>query len=310
MINRLSIIILLLLTSIAHANPQSLFSQINPSSMWDNLAKLTVFPDRDANTANGLAATAWVKNKIEHLMRQSKRNDISLLTIDTYNFPQPSILLKIGSNNLPGVVTGTHYDTVDCNKHACTGKGTDRRPGADDNGSGTVTLLEMARILLQSDIKFAHPIYLVWYGAEEYDLDGSKSVVHYFRSHKIPVQAVMQLDMTADAQHQDSTLWISDTGNYQHVNKHYTRLAYKLARAYVRSNVKMTHLDDESDHWSWHEAGYKTVYPAESNCHGDEKKCPYREHTSNDTLDKLSLSHMVDYLKLAIAFTTELAKPL
>lgn len=312
--------LLILLNSLnSHANTHPLFNQINSNSMWNNLKTLTRFPDRDARSENGLAAATWIKQQVEHMMRMSKRQDSRLYSIDTQwmdkngrviKFQQPSIMLRIGSSHLPGIVIGAHFDTVDCNQHACTGKGFDKRPGADDNGSGTVTLLEMARILLNSHMKFKQPIYIAWYASEENDLDGSKSVVNYFRSNKIPVLAVMQLDMTGEARNNDSTIWISDTGHYQHVNKYYTELAYRLAKTYTGKQVQITHLDDESDHWSWHEAGYKTVYPAESDCHGDKIKCPYREHTANDTIDKLSLSHMVDYLKLALAFTTELAKPL
>ncbi len=32
-------------------------------------------------------------------------------------------------------------------------------------------------------------------------------------------------------------------------------------------------------------------------------------HTNQDTLDKVSLAHMTDYLKLATAFIVELAEP-
>jgi leucyl aminopeptidase len=33
-------------------------------------------------------------------------------------------------------------------------------------------------------------------------------------------------------------------------------------------------------------------------------------HSSADTIEKLSLKHMTDYAKLAVAFATELAEPI
>ena len=119
----------------------------------------------------------------------------------------------------------------------------------------------------------------------------------------------MQFDMTGYAKNNDPTVWISDNGTYQHTDKDLTAYALKLVAAYVKKPAKITTLSDESDHWSWAEAGYKTVFPMESDCHASSE-CPRREHTNKDTMDKLSLSHMTDYLKLAIAFAVELAEPI
>ena len=296
-------------SSISAATPSShvneLLSQIRPQLMWQQLSSLTAFPDRSAASKNGVKAAMWIRQRVNDMIKESKRSDTSLQLIQTRwidhqgqvtHYPQPSILLKIGNSTLPGIVIGAHLDTT-AGLH---------RPGADDNGSGAVTLLEMARVFLNSSTTFKKPIYIVWYGAEEGDLDGSKSVVNYFQQHHMPVAAVMQLDMTGYALNGDTTLWLSDTGHYRHVNKALTEFTYRVAKRYVRNNIAITHLDDESDHWSWQEAGYKTVFPMEGNCHGN-RRCPYREHTAKDTMDTLSLSHMTDYLKLAIAFTAELA---
>lgn len=291
---------------------EQLFKLAKPQNMWDNLTTLSNFPDRSASTLNGVKSAKWIKQKINDVVMQSHRADAAIYTINTRwldekhhvtEFLQPSIMLKIGDSNKPGIVIGAHMDTVGCQAKDCSRNKSLHRPGADDDGSGTVTLLEIARVLLTTDVHFDKPIYLIWYGAEETDLDGSKSVVHYFNQSNIPVAAVMQLDMTGYALNHDMTVWLTD----KHVDKKLTALTYQLAKKYLPHRVAMTHLDDESDHWSWHELGYKTVFPMESNCHGSRKKCPYREHSEHDTMDKLSLEHMTDYLKLALAFTAKLA---
>jgi leucyl aminopeptidase len=295
---------------------QQLLSSAEPQNMWRNLTILSNFPDRSAKSLNGLKSSKWIKQQIQNMVTQSHRNDVTIYTIPTRwldvahnvtEYPQSSIMLKIGTRNLPGIVIGAHMDTVDCQAPDCAQKATLQRPGADDDGSGTVTLLEIARVLLNNQTPLNKPVYLIWYAAEETDLDGSKSVVHYFKQSGIPVAAVMQLDMTGFALNNDMTVWLTDSGHYKHVDKKLTALTYQLAQKYLPHRVAMTHLDDESDHWSWHEAGYKTVFPMESHCHGNKKECPYREHTLHDTMDKLSLKHMTDYLMLGLAFVGELA---
>ena len=197
--------------------------------MQRDLITLTAFPDRYAGSQHGVKAAAWIKTRIENIMTSANYRDGTLKEIDTRwtdhqghitHYPQPSLVFKLGNSKEPGVVIGAHIDTT---------KGYPR-PGADDDGSGTVTLLEMARILTNSHTTFKKPIYLIWYGAEEDDLDGSKSVVNYFIRQKIPVAAVMQLDMTGKAYHHDSTLWLSDTGHYRHVDRALTDFTYHIAK--------------------------------------------------------------------------------
>ena len=71
-----------------------------------------------------------------------------------------------------------------------------RMPGAGDDGSGSSSVMEMARILLSSKINFKRPIYIIWYAAEERGLVGSQYVVEHFIDNSIPVKAAIQFDMT------------------------------------------------------------------------------------------------------------------
>ena len=69
---------------------------------------------------------------------------------------------------LPGathetIVLGAHYDSVA------------QGPGANDNGSGTATVLELARVLRAADMPYT--IQIVLFGAEEIGLVGSQYYV-------------------------------------------------------------------------------------------------------------------------------------
>ena len=75
-----------------------------------------------------------------------------------------------------------------------------REPGADDDGSGTVTILEAFRVLLSSQdvIKGNAPntIEFHWYSAEEGGLLGSQAIFSEYEKQGRDVKAMLQQDMT------------------------------------------------------------------------------------------------------------------
>jgi leucyl aminopeptidase len=72
-----------------------------------------------------------------------------------------------------------------------------RSPGADDNGSGTVTHLEAFRVLVESGFKPKNTLEFHWYGGEEGGLLGSADVFSSYRSSGKTVLAMLNQDMTA-----------------------------------------------------------------------------------------------------------------
>lgn len=277
----------------AHVN--QLLKQINPEDMRADLTTLTAFPDRYSKSDNGVKAANWIKSQVEIMAKNNNRTDVSYTFINTGDsYKQPSLVIKIGDSNEPGVVVGGHMDTLSSTWS--------NKPGADDDGTGTVTVLETARVLLGSGMHFKKPIYLIWYAAEEMGLVGSQHVVADFKAKKIPVSAVMQLDMTGYSYKNDPTMWLVN----DNVNKDLTAYLETLINTYVKQPVKYTQCGyDCSDHASWHLGGYPASIPFEA---AFETYNP-NIHTSADTMEKLSLKHMESFSKVAVAFAVELAEP-
>lgn len=273
-----------------------LFNQMNAGDMWADLTTLsTRYKNRDAYWNDGVDAQKWLMSQVSTMMKNGNRTDVSISTVETGSlYNQQSIVVKIGNSTEPGIVIGAHMD-------AAFSLFSDR-PGADDDGSGTVTVLEVARVLLASDMKFKKPIYLIWYAAEEEGLVGSQNVVAQFKENKIPIEAVMHLDMVGYANKNDPTLWLLSDNVSADLNAYLK----KLINEYIKLPVKETACGYScSDHASWTKEGYPASAPFEASF--ETMNPDY--HKSTDTIDKLSLSHMTDYAKLAIAFAVEVAEP-
>ncbi|WP_170131726.1 M28 family peptidase [Aquicella lusitana] len=276
----------------------SLVREIDTAQIRRELSKLTHFPDRHLHSEDGARAAQWIRQQAKTLIASSERKDTELLLIPTEGHSkQPSVMMKIGKAlSEPGIVIGAHLDTIDSVDES--------QPGADDGASGVATVLETARLLLNSHLQFNKPIYLVWYAGSEAGKLGSQSVVQYFKRHHLPVDSVLQLDMTgyvgADGEPQigladDST----DAG--------LTTFVADLVTAYVKLPVGVRRCGYAcSDHVIWYQNGNRVAYPLETM---DETSNPY-VHKRRDTMDKLSLTHVRDFVKLSTAFAVELAEPI
>lgn len=269
---------------------------INPQNMWTNLTTLTGFKDRSASSENGVEAAAWIKNKIESIAKETgHENDVTVYYVPTGKYEQPSVVAKFGNGDEPGVVLGAHMDTLKSILWF-------NFPGADDDGSGTVTLMETARTLLASGQQFKKPIYFIWYSAEEKGLVGSKYVVADFTSKKIPVAAALQMDMTGYEHNNEPTMWLMT----DYVDPDLTAYVETLIKTYVKKPFDTSACGYGcSDHVSWFNAKVPAVMPFEAKMHEDDPEI----HTSKDKMELLSLDHMTDFAKLGTAFAVELAEP-
>ncbi|KTD11567.1 aminopeptidase [Legionella gratiana] len=264
---------------------------IVPDNIWHTLTQLTSFHNRAANKDTGVSAANWLKNTFDAMVTESGRTDTTNFFVKTGRYRQPSLVTVIGKDiKAPAVVIGAHMDTLD-----------GRMPGAGDDGSGSASNMEMTRVLLHSKIAFKRPIYIIWYAAEEQGLVGSQYVVEHFMSKSIPVKAAIQFDMTGyRVDREDPTMWVFT----DYTDKGLSKFVAKLIETYIHVPVDFSECGYGcSDHASWHHIGVPAAFPCESNF---DDHNPYI-HSSADTMEKLSLEHMTNFSKLALAFAIEMA---
>lgn len=89
------------------------------------------------------------------------------------------------------VIVGGHYDSRSVDVYSPTA----RAPGADDNGSGTANLLEIARVIGTSKLQFQYTLRLCSFAGEEQGLLGSRAYAADQKKQGTKIIAMLNGDM-------------------------------------------------------------------------------------------------------------------
>ncbi len=183
----------------------------------------------------------------------------------------------------PVVMVSAHYDTVI------------GAPGANDDGSGTVLNLELARVLRRLPVN-AHVRFALW-GSEEQGLIGSRYYVAQLpQAERDRIVAVYQNDMVATSWDPATRYWLlSFTGLANRATDEVAAAATRLGYA---PRISPVTLRGSSDHQSFQEVG---IAAANFSWRGEESPAllepPY--HSPEDTIAKnISLERLQVSLEL------------
>jgi len=275
-----------------------------------NLGNLTSFFNRFYRSECGAQSSRWIYDKVLEIIADAPPGvHISLETF-THTFPQSSVIARFepargrsSQNrgiNRPHIIIGAHQDSANYRFPLLPA------PGADDDGSGTVTILEAFRALVQAGFKPELPVEFHWYAAEEGGLLGSQDVASEYAYQRKNVGAMIQFDMTAYVPKDTEPIVTFITTD---VDTPLTNWATNLATEYSSSPVAGAKLfpGAGSDHMSWHRAGFPAIFATE----GDPTTAfnPHI-HTTEDRIDlkdgEFSFEHAFEFVKVAVGFAVEL----
>jgi len=277
------------------AEVAELVALANPDLLWNFLTELSAHPDRSATSDTGTVAADFLKNRAQAL--GASLPGFKTWTVKTGTYPkQPSVIATLPGTDpsLPHVVIGGHMDTY-----------SNAKPGADDDGSGSATVMEIFRAISASKKSFRHTIDFIWYAAEERGLVGSSYVVDHFQQNRIPVKAVIQFDMTGFKSPDDAADFYLIT---DHTNAGLNQTIRQLITTYL-PGLKIGETEcgySCSDHANWDRNGIPATFPFEASF----DNMNHRLHTGNDKMDFLSKAHTANFARLGLAFAGELAEVL
>ena len=185
-------------TNVSHEEiVKSLTANIDKKSMHDNLAKFTSFYTRYYKSETGFESAEWLSSKISELTSKLPEEKYEIEHIDHKDWKQYSIIVRFTGSETPEniIVMGSHQDSINLLLPSIL-----PAPGADDNGSGTVTNLEALRLYVDHYLSTGetprNTVEFHFYSAEEGGLLGSLDIFTQYATLQKKVVAMLQQDMT------------------------------------------------------------------------------------------------------------------
>lgn len=162
-------------------------------------------------------------------------------------------------------------------------------PGADDNASGIVVILDALRVFAAARFAPTNTLEFHFYSGEEGGLLGSRDVMNNYASNGVQVLAAVNQDMTGFSPNNVIALYTD------YVSAPLTTYLRTIVTAYT----SLPWVNDVcgyacGDHASANSAGYPAAYVCDENM---ADSSPYI-HSAADTISTLSFAHILQHAKV------------
>jgi peptidase M28-like protein len=311
-----------------------LVASISESRMEQLLRTLVGFGTRNtlsdtASPTRGIgAARQWI---FDELRRTSPKLQVSF---DTHQLPKgrsERITRDVELRNVVAILPGRsprriyvsgHYDTVNLGGQGQAGlntaEGGDRNtndnaeaPGANDDGSGTVLVMELARVFAESGLQFDATLVFTAVAGEEQGLIGAREEARGVKAANIPVQAIFNNDIVGGSVGGDgivdgATIRLYSEGPEDSPSRSLAMFVRRAAARYVPSHrVRLMARRDRfgrgGDHTAWNLEGFAAVGFRES------RENYSKQHNANDTIDGVSFVYLAQNARVNAASMAVLA---
>lgn len=169
----------------------ALQSDVSEARLRERLEKLVSFGTRMSLSETGIVqAREWIHAEFEKTKLKVAYQDFDL-RMRTGVTPQKNVWALLEGTKHPRkiVVFGAHYDSINLKEPDPDGPA----PGANDNGTGTVAVLEAATILASK--KFPVSIAFVCFSSEEQGLVGAGNFVKWLENEGYEVVGMVNNDI-------------------------------------------------------------------------------------------------------------------
>jgi len=317
---------------------EEIVASISEQRLKELLTKLVSFGTRNTlsdqtSTTHGIgAARNWI---LEEMRRSSEKLRVNF---DTHQIaPQGRITSAVDLRNVMAVLPGKsprriyvsgHYDTVNIggqnvsNAAAPGAAGGDRQTragfdpnveanGANDDGSGTVLTMELARAFAQSGIEFDATLVFITWAGEEQGLVGSNVHAEDLRKNSVPVTAVFNNDIVGNSLggngiRDAESVKVYAIGPEDSPARSLARFIRAKAAVYVPSHrVRLMAREDRfgrgSDQSSFTQNGFPAIVFREANENFE------RQHGANDKIDGVDFAYLAQNARVNAAGVASLA---
>ena len=277
------------------------------------------------------AARQWI---FDELKRSSPRLQVSF---DTHLIaPQGRITRQTELRNVMAVLPGRtarriyitgHYDSLNLGAGgqqarntsgaASTGQDSDTfdhdadANGANDDGSGTVLTMELARVFAESGLQFDATLVFICWAGEEQGLIGSSVHAQALKAQRVTVEAMFNNDIVGNSHGGNGvvdaeTVRVYSVGPEDSMPRSLARYIARLAALYVPSHrIRLMAREDRfgrgSDHSSFTRQGFAAAVFREAN------ENFAKQHTAADTIDGVDFAYLAQNARVNAAAAASLA---
>ncbi len=184
--------------------------------------------------------------------------------------------LKCDTSGADAILIGAHYDSVRVG------------PGANDNGTGVVTVLGIARALMRDKPKL-HDVIFVFFDEEERGLVGSRNFAEMIKSTNRAIHSVTTIDQVG---------WDSNHNRAIELELPFDGIVdvYKQAAARLKMDITIhTTTETGSDHTAFRRLGFKAVGVTEE--YRNKDTTPYY-HKATDTFATVDFDYLASTTRL------------
>ena len=260
--------------------------RLSPERFAATLGHLTAFATRLSTSAPYRQASTWARKALGDLGYRVRSQKVAVGAKGSRNV----IAEQRGASaddERGAVIVTAHLDSVNV-----AGGAAARAPGADDNGSGSAGLLEMARVLAGTSGR--HDLRFVLFGGEEQGLLGSRRYVQTLSGvERTRIRAVVNMDMIGTLNSPTPTVLLEGHPVARTVMDGLGR----AAATYTGLAVERSLDPFASDHVPFIHAGMPAVLTIEGADTANEAI-----HSERDTLDRVSAGFALEGLRMNVAF--------
>ncbi|MBN2229282.1 MAG: M28 family peptidase [Candidatus Thorarchaeota archaeon] len=257
-----------------------IFESISKTSFQNYIIKLTENGSRWILSPNTMSdANIAAKNWIAQEMYRVSNGRIEVEILGDYQ----SVLGRLPGYlpiDAPAFLVGGHFDSVI------------EGPGANDDGSGVATMLELARVL--SQYQWPLDIYFGAWNAEEIGLRGSNEVAEILDDRDVELLVHYNIDMLLVPSPHDATVLMAYPFAAYHNGKYWADLPCAMSKNFGQDMIEPVSESDfpgwtASDHYSFIIQGFeRSLFAHESGFNIDGAY-----HTANDVWDNPNYDYNV-----------------
>jgi hypothetical protein len=298
-----------------------LVASVSQERMQATIEKLAGFGTRhalstttDPDRGTG-AAREWIR---QQMATYSPRLQVSF---DRYTVPpRGRISHEAELVNVMAVLPGAsprrvyvsgHFDSLALGRDS-TNQGDNRdAPGANDDGSGTALLMELARTFSQSDIQFDATLVFIALTAEEMGLVGARAHAQQMKADSVRIDAVFNNDMVGNSvggsgQKDSWTVRVFSEGPEDSPSRQIARYIGRVSPRYVPGHaIRLIAREDRfgrgGDHTAFNQVGYPAIRITES------KENYGRQHTIEDVPSAVDYQYVAQNARVNAAAVASIA---